>query len=94
MRAYGWNIEKAEGLALLPDRKTIAVVNDNDFGIAINVKDNQVKQADVSDYTYDSNKKVFLYKDNTVHPIKLGLKQNAPTERESQIWFFTLPHTL
>ncbi len=94
LRAYGWNIEKAEGLALLPDRKTIAVVNDNDFGIAINVKDNQVKQADVSDYTYDSNKKVFLYKDNTVHPIKLGLKQNAPTERESQIWFFTLPHTL
>lgn len=95
LRANGWNIEKAEGLALLPDRKTIAVVNDNDFGIDINVTDKQVQQAAVSDYAYNSNKNVFLYnKDDSIHNIKLSLKKNAPTEQESQLWFFTLPYTL
>lgn len=95
LRANGWRIEKAEGLALLPDRKTIAVVNDNDFGIAIHVTDKKAADADISDYTYDSNKNVFLYtKDKSIHKIKINLKKNAPSEQESQIWFFTLPYTL
>lgn len=95
LRANGWNIEKAEGLALLPDRRTIAVVNDNDFGIDIAVQDAKAPSADVSDYTYDSDKKVMIYnKDKSVHKVKLSLKKNAPSEQESQIWFFTLPKAL
>lgn len=95
LRANGWNIEKAEGLALLPDRRTIAVVNDNDFGMDIAVQDPKAPSADVSDYTYDSDKKVMIYnKDKTVHKVKLSLKKNAPSEQESQIWFFTLPKSL
>ncbi|WP_296919484.1 esterase-like activity of phytase family protein [Megasphaera sp.] len=95
LRAQGWNIEKAEGLALLPDRKTIAVVNDNDFGMDIDVKDSAVADPEVSDYTYDSHKKAMIYnKDNKVHKVKISLKKNAPTEQESQIWFFTLPKAL
>lgn len=95
LRAEGWNIEKAEGLALLPDRKTIAVVNDNDFGMDIDVKDSAVANPEVSDYTYDSDKKAMIYnKDNKVHKVKISLKKNAPTEQESQIWFFTLPKAL
>ena len=95
LRAEGWNIEKAEGLALLPDRKTIAVVNDNDFGMDIDVKDSAVADPEVSDYTYDSDKKAMIYnKDNKVHKVKISLKKNAPTEQESQIWFFTLPKAL
>lgn len=95
LRAQGWNIEKAEGLALLPDRKTLAVVNDNDFGMDIDVKDPAVADPEVSDYTYDSDKKAMIYnKDNRVHKVKISLKKNAPTEQESQIWFFTLPKAL
>lgn len=95
LRAQGWNIEKAEGLALLPDRKTIAVVNDNDFGMDIDVKDPAVADPEVSDYTYDSDKKAMIYdKDNKVHDVKISLKKNAPAEQESQIWFFTLPKAL
>lgn len=95
LRAHGWNIEKAEGLALLPDRKTIAVVNDNDFGIAIKATDPKVPNAEVDDYTYNANTKQFTYnKDKTVHDVTLGLQKNPPSEQESQIWFFTLPEKL
>lgn len=95
LRAQGWNIEKAEGLALLPDRRTLAVVNDNDFGMDIAVDDKKASQPDVSDYTYDSDKKSMIYnKDNQVHKVKISLKKNAPSEQESQIWFFTLPEAL
>ena len=95
LRANGWNIEKAEGLALLPDRRTIAVVNDNDFGMDIAVTDKKAVDPDVPDYTYDSDKKVMIYnKDKSVHKVKFSLKKNAPAEQESQIWFFTLPKAL
>lgn len=79
----------------MPDRKTIAVVNDNDFGMDIDVKDPAVADPEVSDYTYDSDKKAMIYdKDNKVHDVKISLKKNAPAEQESQIWFFTLPKAL
>lgn len=96
LRKNGWNIEKAEGLALLPDRQTIAVVNDNDFGIAIKVTDPQAVDPKVEDYTYDANMQRFSYKKDPVahEHVTMGLEQNAPTEQQSQIWFFKLPNKL
>lgn len=96
LRANGWNIEKAEGLALLPDRQTIAVVNDNDFGIAIKVTDPQAVDPKVEDYTYDANMQRFGYKDDPYahNHVTMGLEKNAPSEQQSQIWFFKLPNKL
>lgn len=96
LRKNGWDIEKAEGLALLPDRQTIAVVNDNDFGIAIKVTDPQAVNPEVEDYTYDANMERFSYKDDTVahQHVTMGLKKNAPSEQQSQIWFFKLPNKI
>lgn len=90
MRKQGWNIEKAEGLVLLPDRKTIAVVNDNDFGIKIKVNDPENKKADLEDYTYNADRKKFLYKGKEHKKVKMEITQNSKEERESQLWLFKL----
>jgi hypothetical protein len=34
LRALGWNKKKTEGLALLPNRKTLVIMNDDDFEVA------------------------------------------------------------
>lgn len=78
LRKHGWDTEKAEGLTLLPDNKTIAIINDNDFGMAIS--------EDVSTYHYNENEKQ-LYLNNKATNQKLTLKKNTET---SQLWLVTL----
>lgn len=57
LRENGWTTEKAEGITMLLDKKTIVVINDNDFEIGINVTDEDGNEVDITDYTYDSNTK-------------------------------------
>lgn len=90
LRKYGWNIEKAEGITILPDNKTIAVVNDNDFGIATKIYDPEHKKSKMEDYIYDGNQKEFIYKGEIAHKAKVIMTQNDKSERESQIWLFEM----
>lgn len=88
LRKYGWNIEKAEGLTLLPDKKTIVVVNDNDFGIETKIEDSEHSNSKFEDYTYNEDKGEFYYKDMIAKKAKVKITQNSETERESQLWLF------
>lgn len=55
LRALGWTAEKAEGMALYPDGKTLAVINDNDFGVAVKVKDSAHPKAESADYVLEQD---------------------------------------
>ena len=82
LRKNGWTTEKAEGITLLPDKKTIVVINDNDFEIAMNATDENNEKVDISDYTYDSQTKQFI-KENIVENINITLNKNS---EDSEIW--------
>lgn len=76
LRALGWDMEKAEGIALLPDRKTIVVVNDNDFGVSL------APNAGVTfaDYTLDAL-------GNLRYCGTKPLFHLVPQSEETELWF-------
>lgn len=88
LRKYGWNMEKAEGIALLPDKKTIAIVNDNDFGIETKIEDKEHFNSKLEDYIYNEDKKEFYYKGEIAKKVKMKITQNNKNERDSQLWLF------
>ncbi len=69
IRDLGWKFYKAEGLAVLNDKKTIFIINDNDFGLDIKVKDKSTKgkTTKINDYVYDENGK-YTYNGKKVEP--------------------------
>lgn len=88
LREYGWDLEKAEGITLLPDKKTIAIVNDNDFGIKTKIEDSEHSNSNFEDYTYNEDKREFYYKDKVAKKTKARITQNSEKERDSQLWIF------
>jgi|GEM_PF-75392 len=84
LRQNGWTSEKAEGICLLDDKKTIAVTNDNDFGITTKTSDGANKGLDITDYTYDSGSKKFTYKGAQAKP-EISIAEKA---EPAQLWLF------
>lgn len=89
MRDYGWLLEKAEGLALV-DNQTLALINDDDFGLGADAR----KKAD--DSAADATK---LYVDTATGVVSDGSTEDAysyqvaandPSQRRTQLWLIKL----
>jgi len=86
LRANGWTTEKAEGITMLSDKKTIVVINDNDFEIAINATDEEGNSVNITDYTYDASSKEMSIEDKESNPT-IELVKNT---EESEVWTIEL----
>ena len=90
LRQLGWQHEKAEGLALI-DSKTLAVTNDNDFGVKT-VMQNPVKGIKRKDYRV-SAQGVLTVNDKPVDTT-LSVAPLAPADAASEIFIVTLDKPL
>lgn len=90
LRKLGWQQEKAEGLALI-DSKTIAVANDNDFGVKTTLKD-PVESKKLKDYRVNDQGKLTV--DDKVVATTIGIKPLEKPESDSELWVVTLPEAL
>lgn len=92
--SLGWKPSKAEGIALLPDRRTIALCSDNDFGMKSKVV-NPAKDGDGKDvksakaYTTDGSGKL-LYKGAVVD----ASIEIEPSGINTAFWMIRLPRKI
>lgn len=84
LRAAGWTAEKAEGICVLPDHKTIAVINDNDFGIVTQTTDPDHEDTDITDYVYDASTGTYTL-DGEKANVTTAIGENT---EPAQIWLF------
>lgn len=85
---YGWTHEKLEGVAII-NPKTIAITNDNDFGLWMSI--NGVSTEKVEDYSYDfANRQLLHCKKATPNKVDIHINSNATT----QIWVIELQKSL
>ncbi|AJC86863.1 phytase esterase-like protein [Campylobacter sp. RM16704] len=85
LRDYGWDIEKAEGIALI-NNKTLAIIGDNDFGIKTGIVNNEHKKSKIKNYSYDIDRKELYYKNKKTDAVFFI----EPKEKnDNQIWIFT-----
>lgn len=94
IKDHGWKPGKAEGVALLPDNRTLAVASDNDFGFTFKVinpvtDENGKPVKNIQKYTVTPDGQV-KYKGNPVDT-KVEL---TPTGTPSKLWLITLPKTI
>ncbi|WP_320169720.1 esterase-like activity of phytase family protein [Maridesulfovibrio sp.] len=90
LREHGWKPSKAEGLAMLPDMRTLAVCSDNDFGFGASTVDpaagkdgKPVKKA--TKYLLDNGKLTYNGQDvSTSFELK-------PTGEKAGFWLIKLP---
>jgi hypothetical protein len=90
LRKYGWTAEKAEGLTVLNDRRTIAIVNDNDFGLTMQVSDKlNGGQTEIGKYQMTAPKS-FTYEQKPAQP-KFKAAPVSPEDSRTYLWLVKLP---
>lgn len=87
MRDYNWILEKAEGLALV-DSQTIALINDNDFGLGADAHDANGVEADPTKLFVDTATGAVT--DNAAKPYSYQVTGNDPSQRRTQLWLIKL----
>jgi len=91
LRKLGWQQEKVEGLSLIDDR-TLAVINDNDFGLQAKLVDAQPKAKKVGDYQLDQQGNLSL--EGKTVSTRIELRPLDKPESLSELWVLTLPQSL
>ena len=86
LRTYGWEEEKAEGLAVI-DEKTIAITSDNDFGIGMDVINGDKEK--LTEYLVENEKRVSL----NGQEVKVQFKV-VPTGTSSKLWIIQFPKAI
>ena len=90
LRSLGRQQEKAEGLPLI-DSKTLAVANDNDFGVKVAMQ-HPVEGKTFKDYRVNAEGKLTL--DDKQVETTLRVKPLEKPESDSELWIVTLPEAL
>lgn len=88
----GWEAEKAEGLAVLPDGRTLAVANDNDFGLRATMTGPALPSEDPGKYLLMQNGDL-RHKGEPV-TAAYRLAPGRAEERPSRLWMIRLPKPL
>lgn len=93
LNALGWLAEKAEGLALV-DEHTLALVNDNDFGLATKLydADGKVVPGSIEDCTVDATGAIVSGCPAGV--VKARITRGSDLERPTRVWLIRLDRSL
>ncbi len=93
LNALGWLAEKAEGLALV-DEHTLALVNDNDFGLSTKLYDAEGKAVagSIEDCTVDAAGAIVSGCPAGV--VKARITRGSDLERPTRVWLIRLDRSL
>lgn len=96
LKEHGWTAEKAEGLAMV-DARTLAVINDNDFGLKARLRDADGQAHKPDDCVVNaagefSGSKCKAGKGEG--PLKYELEPAGKEERATSLWLVKLPRKL
>jgi hypothetical protein len=90
---FGWLPEKAEGLALA-NEDTLALINDNDFGVSARIVDSAGKAVKVDDCSVNAAGVLGGKKCKGAVPLSYEIVNGSDDEKPTRLWLIKLPKKL